>query len=331
MRKSTEKKLGGLQSTTAFIMLFCSACTFSACTMLLNYLHFIASNNHSYVNHQSITGISMLSPRASTADNNDNSIIKNETNNALIKAINTMRCFTTPGCYPSIKCLDGKPSMKIGVPHKWEHHSFCNSDMEKVKDNCLIYSFGLDKNIEWEKRMAKKYGCDVFGFDPTSNFPENAAEGVKFHKLGLVGAGVSARALADTHSILYDEIDPTQLRTLGDIMKFLGHEGRKIDILRLDCEGCEYGVLKQLACGGDSHLVNQLMIEFHFQKNLGIANDDDILIGADAINCLEEDRWGITSMEKRGCSDDDAQYTEASLKISKLICMISSMLSNINN
>ena len=141
----------------------------------------------------------------------DNSIVKNETNNTLIKAINTMRCFTTPGCYPSIKCLDGKPSMKIGVPHKWEHHSFCNSDMEKVKDNCLIYSFGLDKNIEWEKRMAKKYGCDVFGFDPTSNFPENAAEGVKFHKLGLVGAGVSARALADTHSILYDEIDPTQL------------------------------------------------------------------------------------------------------------------------
>jgi hypothetical protein len=26
------------------------------------------------------------------------------------------------------------------------------------------------------------------------------------------------------------------------------HQGQKLDILKLDCEGCKWGVLKQLAC-----------------------------------------------------------------------------------
>ena len=284
MRKPKQRKFGSSQ-LAAFIIVLLVTC---------NMCMFIAS---SHIYFSSTT-------KEATKQNNE-----------IIKAVNTMRCFTTPGCYPSVKCMDEAKPMRIGIPQKWEHHSFCNSDMEKVKDNCLIYSFGLDKSTEWEQRMAKKYGCDVYGFDPTSNFAEDVAPGVKFYKYGL--RGVDESNIAATHSILYDEIDPSRLRTLSQIVKILGHERRKIDILRLDCEGCEYGVLKQLACGGDSHLVNQLMIEFHFQKNLGIATDEDILIGADALNCLEDNRWGITSMEKRGCSEADAQYTQSALKIIK--------------
>jgi hypothetical protein len=97
----------------------------------------------------------------------------------------------------------------------------------------------------------------------------------------------------------------------------MGHEGRKIDILRLDCEGCEYGVLKEMACSGESKLVQQLMIEFHFQKNLGLATDDDVLIAADAVTCLENERWAIVSMEISGCGPKDAQYTQSALKFIK--------------
>eukprot|EP00956_Cyclotella_meneghiniana_P038916 scaffold162174_cov23-Cyclotella_meneghiniana.AAC.1 len=69
----------------------------------------------------------------------------------------------------------------------------------------------------------------------------------------------------------------------------MGHEGRKLDILRLDCEGCEWGVLKQLACSGESQLVKQLMVEMHFQSNLGLSSEDDVLVAADAITCLESE------------------------------------------
>ena len=227
--------------------------------------------------------------------------------------------------------------MKLPQGKSWEQHSFCTGDLKKKAaanavahinkksdekhlkkggDNsnnksedsskpCLVYSFGVHDSTDWETKMAREFKCDVYAFDPTSKFDTAAAPGVTFHKLGLQGAGVD---VSTTHSALYDAIDPDKLRTLGEIRTMLGHEKRQVDVLRLDCEGCEWGVLKQLACSDDSSLVDQLMVELHFQKNLGIATDDDLLIAADAINCLEEKKWGLTSMEFSGCDPADADY-----------------------
>ncbi|KAL7516838.1 hypothetical protein ACHAWF_000083, partial [Thalassiosira exigua] len=82
----------------------------------------------------------------------------------------------------------------------------------------------------------------------------------------------------------------------------------------MDCEGCEYGVLKELVCNGGSHLVKQLMVEFHSQKNLGLSDDATVLVAGDAFGCLEEERWGIVLMEKSGCSPKDAEYIDSAYK-----------------
>ncbi|KAL7516090.1 hypothetical protein ACHAWX_001148 [Stephanocyclus meneghinianus] len=234
---------------------------------------------------------------------------------ALSDAVNTLRCLTIPGCYPSIRCADGKEPMKVPVRRTYEQQAFCTGDLTaqstEPNQKCLVYSFGIHDNTEWEEKINREFGCDVFAFDPTSNFPTNVAPGVTFHQLGLQGADVD---VSRTHSVSYDALDPSKLRTLGEIIESMGHTGRTIDILRLDCEGCEWGVLKQLACSGESQLVKQLMVEMHFQKNLGLATDDDILIAADAITCLESERWGIASMEKSGCGPKDAQYIDSVLK-----------------
>ena len=59
------------------------------------------------------------------------------------------------------------------------------------------------------------------------------------------------------------------------------------------------------------------MVEMHFQKNLGLATDDDLLVAADAITCLENERWVIASMEKSGCGPKDAQYIRSALKFTR--------------
>ena len=83
-------------------------------------------------------------------------------------------------------------------------------------------------------------------------------------------------------------------------------------------EGCEYGVLNQLACnGGDSNFVKQIMVEFHWQKNLGIMSDDDIVIAGDAMRCLESERWGLVSLEKSGVDPAESFYIDSALKVVK--------------
>lgn len=233
---------------------------------------------------------------------------------ALSDAVNTLRCLTIPGCFPTINCSDGKEPMKIPVARAFEQQAFCTGDLltEEGGQNCLVYSFGINDSTEWEEKIAKDFGCDVFAFDPTSNFPKDVAAGVTFHKYGLQGAGVD---VSQTHSVNYEALDPSKLKTLGDLVKLMGHEDRTIDILRMDCEGCEWGALKELACSGASQLVKQLMIELHFQKNLGLSTDDDVLVAADAITCLESERWGIASMEKSGCGFHDLNYVDSVYKL----------------
>lgn len=246
---------------------------------------------------------------------------------AVSNAVTSMRCMLLPGCYPDVPCASNTPPMKLPQRKSWEQHSFCTGDLEMAvkarstahpddsDEKCLVYSFGVHDSTEWEQKMAKEFGCDVYAFDPTSKFTtEDVAPGVKFHKLGLQGSDVD---VSKTHSALYDAIDPSTLRTLGDIRVMLGHTTRQIDVLRLDCEGCEWGVLKQLACSMDSEMVDQLMVEMHFQKALGIASDDDLLIAADAITCLEEQRWGLVSMEFSGCDPVDAEYIPSMHKVIK--------------
>lgn len=161
---------------------------------------------------------------------------------ALSDAINAMRCMLLPSCYPDVPCGDNHPPMKLPQGKQWEQHSFCTGDLASASQvaksknqKCLVYSFGVHDSTQWEERMAKEFECDVYAFDPTSKFEEKEiAPNVWFHKLGLQGSDVD---VSQTHSALYDAIDPAKLRTLGDIRKLLGHEERQVDVLRLDCEG----------------------------------------------------------------------------------------------
>lgn len=233
-------------------------------------------------------------------------------------ALTTIRCLTTPGCFPSVKCRSGKPPKKIARGKRWEQHSFCIEDLqhaaEKKKDDggCLVYSIGIHTSTEWEEKVARLFGCEVHAFDPTVNHAKNLAPGVTFHKLGLQGEGTDMSA---TRSAEYGAIDPTLLLSLTEIMERLGHTGRSLDVLMMDCEGCEWGVLKQLACQGESSLVEQLVVETHFQKNLGLHNEADVFVAADAINCLEQGGWSIASIEESGCSPLDVEYTRGVTKV----------------
>ena len=229
-------------------------------------------------------------------------------------ALLTLRCLTTPGCFLSLSCRQGVPQ---AVPRrkKWEEQAFCVQDLQQYGDDeaCLVYSFGIHTSWEWEEKVAALFGCRVYAFDPTMDHPAELAPGVTFHQLGLQGAGTNMSA---THSAEYTAIDSKRLLPLDQIMQRLGHGGRNLNLLMLDCEGCEWGVLQQMMCNSEKTVaVDQIVVEMHFQKNLGLWNEADVLAAAQAVVCLEQARWGIVSIETSGIGKEDADYARDVTKV----------------
>lgn len=87
--------------------------------------------------------------------------------------------------------------------------------------------------------------CEIHTFDPTiGEQPSNLPAGnIHFHPWGLAAQ------------------DNGTSKTLPTIVKELDHTGREIDILKIDCEGCEWDTYTGWFDG--STTIRQIQIELH--------------------------------------------------------------------
>lgn len=123
--------------------------------------------------------------------------------------------------------------------------------------NCLVYSVGSNNNILFEKAVKKHIGCEIHTFDPTLRNPFVGYEYADFHPWGIGKEGEKVK-LKKPH------VEFTT-QSVENIMKKLGHTGRKIDIFKIDCEGCEYEAMPPLfeAMAKGAMQIDQLLIEMH--------------------------------------------------------------------
>lgn len=129
-------------------------------------------------------------------------------------------------------------------------------------DNSIVYSFGIGEDISFSEAMIKKGGI-VYAFDPTPK----AIKYVEGHKIfsnpnfHFFPYGLSDK---DEKEIFYlpkrndwisgsvilhhyvdsENIVEAEMKTLRSIMQELGHD--HIDILKMDIEGSEFKVVKNL-------------------------------------------------------------------------------------
>jgi hypothetical protein len=99
------------------------------------------------------------------------------------------------------------------------------------RKDCLIYSIGSEGNYAWEDALIALLGsphCEIHVFDhgdyARPGDPEN--KNIHFHQWGL-------KSYNDPHK-------PDLLLTFEETVKQLGHKSRRIDILKIDCETCEW-------------------------------------------------------------------------------------------
>jgi hypothetical protein len=116
---------------------------------------------------------------------------------------------------------------------------------------------GSNNQIDFEKSVKSLMGCETHTFDFTLKKPFIGDQYAIFHPWGL--------GLDDGGGIM---------KSFETIMQELGHHGRTIDVLKIDCEGCEWQTLPPLfdAIVAGRVKVDQLLVELHAVVGRSVEN-----------------------------------------------------------
>jgi len=100
----------------------------------------------------------------------------------------------------------------------------------------LVYSIGSRGDFDFETALFDHMGgpiCEVHVFDFSGDFakPWHASKNIFFHPWGLKSSYATNYVPPGGGGTFY---------TLPEMQRLLGHEGRTIDIFKVDCESCEW-------------------------------------------------------------------------------------------
>ena len=145
---------------------------------------------------------------------------------------------------------------------------------QDLSTSSVVYSFGVGEDISFDLALIERFGLQVHAFDPTPRSIEwlqtqTVPREFVFYAYGVGDFDGNCAFLPPenpahvSHSIVARESSRPAIEVavhrLETIMKMLGH--KQVDLLKMDIEGAEYGVLADLlSCGIP---VKQLLVEFH--------------------------------------------------------------------
>jgi len=148
---------------------------------------------------------------------------------------------------------------------------------KSLNENSVVYSFGVGEDASFDLSLITSYSCTVHAFDPTPksiHWVSNTLTEEKFvfHpwalgerdgqlKLYLPTNSDHVSASVEKGPFSSDQYFNADCFRLGTIRKRLGHQ--RIDVLKMDIEGAEYGVIDELVKSREIDDVVQLLVEFH--------------------------------------------------------------------
>lgn len=190
-----------------------------------------------------------------------------------------------------------KKFIRVAIGRDFYISKDCNIDHEKfgsqyggwnialgyLDASSIVYSVGVGEDASFDIALIDEFGVTINAFDPTPksikwvNSQKFCSE-FKMHEYGM--------AASDGELILYPPENPdhvshsifnrektksmaitVQVKRLKTIMDELQHE--EIDVLKMDIEGSEYSVIKDIA--STNVRPKQLLIEFHHRfPSIGI-------------------------------------------------------------
>ena len=134
-------------------------------------------------------------------------------------------------------------------------HTVCDyRNIIQRKGSCLFYSFGIADNYDFDIELADEWKCQGLAFDPSIEHNSKLHANVTFHMIAV--------------KTLSDDIDHQWqlVSTVPKLQNCFGHTS--IDILKMDCEGCEYSLARDIEEYNVNFFENidQFVVELHISK-----------------------------------------------------------------
>lgn len=143
-----------------------------------------------------------------------------------------------------------------------------------LNEGSVVYSFGVGRDITFDIEIIKRFGCNVFAFDPTPKsrrwiLQQELPPQFKYEEIGIGASDGIAQFFEPSNSrhvsyskwpgVVGAKAIQANIARLSTIMKKLDHD--HIDVLKMDIEGFEYDVIDDLCA--NAFLPKQLLLEFH--------------------------------------------------------------------
>lgn len=153
---------------------------------------------------------------------------------------------------------------------KW----MCNAKaLKQTGGKCLVYSFGGHTEYDWDEAMVNTTGCEHHIFDFAAPCMEPGKEKESCQPFAeIYGPELKRKGVTDYHNygIGVEDGDfqwfknKLPVKSLETIMQMLGHQRRRIDVLKLDVEGAEWDVMPSILSSGIE--IGQMNIELHWPR-----------------------------------------------------------------
>jgi FkbM family methyltransferase len=176
---------------------------------------------------------------------------------------------------PRLRLAERLVCEQVALGTEYGGYAFCPT---LVNAKSVVYSFGVGCDVSFDQELIALRGVTVHAFDPTPRSIEwvkaqALPKAFVFHPWGIAGFDGTAtfhppeNPTHVSHTLLAKgepasgafEVPVFRLKT---IMDKLGHD--RIDILKMDVEGAEYGVLEDVL--GSDIPIAQILIEFHHHR-----------------------------------------------------------------
>jgi FkbM family methyltransferase len=146
---------------------------------------------------------------------------------------------------------------------------------ELLGEKSIIYSFGVGKDISFDKDLIHRFKCQVFAFDPTPESIEWSKKqkfpvGFNFFEFGIAKKSKKSKFFLPNnnnhvsgslinHSAANKESILVQMKSFNDIVKLFNHA--HVDLIKIDIEGAEYNIIDDILSSGT--VVDQIVLEVH--------------------------------------------------------------------